>query len=138
MSLAEVFGIKLKTQWRECRCHLRCHRLSKLKSDAFRPRALYERFNIEALATTDAATDRLQQHQAIRASGWGGRIIPTFRPDAVVNIEWRKLARKNIDQSERSIGRLLSVIMPAIFARWNSGSASISRRWARRRPITRR
>ena len=64
----------------------------KLKSPAFRPRALYERFNIEALATTDAATDTLAQHQAIRDSGWDGRIIPTFRPDAVVNIDgagWR-------------------------------------------------
>jgi glucuronate isomerase len=52
--------------------------------------------NIEVLATTDAATDTLTHHQTIRASGWGGRIIPTFRPDAVVNLQapgWRQ----NID-----------------------------------------
>lgn len=60
---------------------------TKLKSPEFRPRALYERFNIEVLATTDAATDPLQQHQAIRASGWSGRIIPTFRPDGVMNLD---------------------------------------------------
>ena len=65
---------------------------AKLRLDAFRPRALYERFNIEVLATTDAATDTLEQHQAIRDSGWHGRVIPTFRPDSVVNIAagWRE------------------------------------------------
>ena len=55
----------------------------KLASPEFRPRALFERFNIEVLATTDAATDTLEHHRAIRASGWKGRVIPTFRPDAV-------------------------------------------------------
>ncbi len=64
-----------------------------LQSPAFKPRALYEQFNIEVLCTTDAATDTLAQHQAIRESGWSGRILPTFRPDAVVNIDmdgWRE------------------------------------------------
>ncbi len=59
----------------------------------FRPRALFERFNIEVLTTTDAATDPLEQHRAIRESGWPGRILPTFRPDGVVNIDapgWRQ------------------------------------------------
>jgi glucuronate isomerase len=50
------------------------------------PRALFERFNIEILATTDSATDTLEHHRAIRASGWKGKIIPTFRPDSVVNL----------------------------------------------------
>lgn len=64
----------------------------KLAQPEFRPRALFERFNIEVLATTDAASDTLEHHQAIRDSGWGGRVIPTFRPDGVVNIDmdgWR-------------------------------------------------
>jgi glucuronate isomerase len=59
----------------------------KLQSPEFSPRRLFERFNIEVLATTDAATDSLEHHRAIRGSGWGGRIIPTFRPDAVVNLD---------------------------------------------------
>lgn len=58
----------------------------KLGSPEFRPRALFERFNIEVLATTDAATDGLEHHRAIRESGWGGRVIPTFRPDALFRI----------------------------------------------------
>lgn len=63
----------------------------KLSTLEFSPRKMFERFNIEVLCTTDAATDTLQHHQAILASGWKGRILPTFRPDAVVNLnapEW--------------------------------------------------
>ena len=58
----------------------------RLQSPEFRPRALFQRFNIEVLATTDAASDSLQHHRTIRESGWGGRVIPTFRPDAVIRI----------------------------------------------------
>jgi glucuronate isomerase len=58
----------------------------KLGSPEFRPRALFERFNIEVLATTDAATDTLEHHRALRESGWKGRIIPTFRPDVLFRI----------------------------------------------------
>jgi glucuronate isomerase len=64
-----------------------------LESPEFRPRKLFEQFNIEVLCTTDAATDTLDQHQAIRDSDWNGRILPTFRPDAVVNLltdGWRE------------------------------------------------
>ena len=58
---------------------------SCLASDAFLPRALFERFNVEALATTDAATDNLLWHQQLRDSDWTGRIVTTYRPDAVVD-----------------------------------------------------
>lgn len=58
-----------------------------LATPEFKPRALFERFNIEVLATTDAAGDPLPHHRAIRHSGWTGRVIPTFRPDAVVNLD---------------------------------------------------
>lgn len=65
---------------------------AKLATPEFRPRVLFERFNIEVLCTTDAATDPLTHHQAIKASGGKGNIRPTFRPDGVVNIDapgWR-------------------------------------------------
>lgn len=68
----------------------------KLATDQFRPRALFQRFNIEVLCTTDAATDTLGHHRTIRESGWRGTILPTFRPDAVVNIDTRGW-RKNIE-----------------------------------------
>jgi glucuronate isomerase len=57
----------------------------KLGTPEFRPRALYEQFQIEVLATTDSPCDSLNWHQAIRDSGWKARILPTFRPDSVVN-----------------------------------------------------
>lgn len=57
----------------------------KLRTPEFLPRALYERFNIEVLATTDSPLDSLKDHQLIRDSGWKARIIPTFRPDSVVD-----------------------------------------------------
>ena len=59
---------------------------ARLATPEFRPRALFERLNIEVLCTTDAATDPLLHHQAIRDSGWSGDVRPTFRPDAVVNL----------------------------------------------------
>lgn len=60
----------------------------KLATPEFLPRALFDRFKIEVLATTDAAVDSLEFHQAIKASGWKGRVLPTFRPDAVVDAEY--------------------------------------------------
>jgi len=59
----------------------------KLSSPEFSPRKLFERFNLEVLCTTDAATDTLEHHQTIRQSGWKGKIRPTFRPDAVINLD---------------------------------------------------
>jgi glucuronate isomerase len=57
----------------------------KLASPEFLPRTLYERFKIEVLATTDSPLDSLEHHENIRKSGWKARIIPTFRPDSVVD-----------------------------------------------------
>jgi glucuronate isomerase len=58
-----------------------------LASAAFRPRALFERFNIELLATTEGPHEDLVHHDAIRRSGWHGRVVTTYRPDAVVDPE---------------------------------------------------
>lgn len=60
----------------------------KLSQPEFRPRALFEQFKLEVLATTDSPLDSLADHQAIRDSGWKARIVPTFRPDAVVDPEF--------------------------------------------------
>ncbi len=57
----------------------------KLRTPAFRPRSLLEQFRLEVLATTDSPLDSLAHHEAIRASSLKGRIIPTFRPDPVVD-----------------------------------------------------
>jgi len=59
-----------------------------LATPQFRPRALYERFNIEVIATTDSPLDPLTHHQALRDSGWNGRVVPAYRPDSVVDPEF--------------------------------------------------
>ena len=56
-----------------------------LEREDHRPRALFDRFGIEVLSTTDSALDSLDHHKTINASGWDGRIIPTFRPDGVLD-----------------------------------------------------
>ncbi|MFK7903083.1 MAG: glucuronate isomerase [Nitratireductor sp.] len=56
-----------------------------LAQDSFKPRALFERFNIEVLATTDACTDDLKDHADVLNSSWNERLIPTYRPDSVVD-----------------------------------------------------
>ncbi len=74
----------------------------KLTTPEFRPRALYERFRLEVLATTDSPLDSLADHEAIRASGWPGRILPTFRPDPVVDPEFAGFAGNLAKLGERS------------------------------------
>ena len=73
----------------------------KLHTPEFLPRALYERFNIEVLATTDSPLDSLADHQAIRNSGWKARIIPTFRPDSVVDPEFPGFAESIASSASR-------------------------------------
>ena len=64
----------------------------KLKTPEYLPRALYENFNIEVLSTTESPLDPLKAHQAIRESGWKARIVPAFRPDPVVDPEFKGFA----------------------------------------------
>lgn len=72
--------------------------LEKLQLPEFRPRALYERFRIEVLATTDSPLDSLSHHRAIQSSPFQGRVIPTFRPDPVVDPDF--------DQFQDNLARL--------------------------------
>jgi glucuronate isomerase len=65
----------------------------KLQTPEFRPRALYKKFNLEVLATTDSPLDSLEHHQCIQNSGWQARIIPNFRPDSVVDPDFPEFAQ---------------------------------------------
>src|SRR5262245_39572404 len=66
-----------------------------LAKPEFRPRALFERFNIEVIATTESPLDPLAHHRAIRESGWGRRVVTAYRPDPVVDPEFQGF-RENI------------------------------------------
>lgn len=59
-----------------------------LLQDDYRPRALFERFNIELLSTTESPLDDLRWHKEIRESGWKGRVVTAYRPDPVVDPEY--------------------------------------------------
>ena len=63
-----------------------------LQRPEFRPRALFERFNIEVIATTESPLDDLKWHRQIRESGWSGRVVTAYRPDAVVDPEFEGFA----------------------------------------------
>ena len=60
----------------------------RLATPQYLPRALFERFRIEAIATTESPLDDLRWHKMIRDSGWGGRVITAYRPDPVVDPEF--------------------------------------------------
>ncbi|WP_131196850.1 glucuronate isomerase [Lichenihabitans psoromatis] len=72
-----------------------------------RPRALYDRFNIEAIATTDGALDDLAHHASLKRSGWRGRVLPTYRPDFVVDPE-REGFRANVERFVALAGEPMS------------------------------
>jgi glucuronate isomerase len=87
----ELFGLKERLS--EKTADLYFDTISeKLLAPEFLPRALYERFNLEVLATTDSPLDSLDDHKAIRDSHWKARIVPTFRPDPVVDPEFEGFA----------------------------------------------
>jgi len=69
----------------------------RLGRDDYRPRALFERFNLEVISTTDAALDDLKWHRMIRDSGWKGRVVPAYRPDSVVDPDFAGFAA-NLDK----------------------------------------
>ena len=88
---------------------------TKLALPAFRPRALFERFRIETLCTTDEAADPLLAHQSIRASGWTGDVRPTFRPDGVVDVAgpgWRA----RLDALSAATGRAVATTADLVAA----------------------
>jgi glucuronate isomerase len=79
--LAEIFGVSERPS-AESADRIYDHVAARLADDAYRPRALYERFRIAALATTDDPCDDLSPHSALAADPeWSGRVLPTFRPD---------------------------------------------------------
>lgn len=83
---AELFGLEAALEAATAD-HYYDRMTEALASPAFRPRALFERFGIELLATTEGPHEDLVHHAAIRRSGWTGRVVTTYRPDAVIDPE---------------------------------------------------
>lgn len=90
--LIRVFGVEEKLAGENAQ-EIYDHLEAQISKPEFSPRALFERFDIEVLCTTDSATDTLEQHRSLREEGWGGSVRPTFRPDALTNLMtpgWRQ------------------------------------------------
>jgi len=88
---AQAFGIQVQLDATTSDHYYDCI-TTALSTDAFRPRALFERYRIEVLATTESPLDTLAHHAAIRTSGWSGRVITAYRPDPVVDPEFEGFA----------------------------------------------
>jgi glucuronate isomerase len=81
----EVFGVRQKLDT-ESAMEVYDQIKEKLQQPEFRPRAMFDRFDIEVLTTTDKATSALEHHQTIQESDWDGKVVPCFRPDALFSI----------------------------------------------------
>jgi glucuronate isomerase len=88
---AEVFGLQLRLDRSSADLYFDTI-TDLLATPAFLPRALFERFNIEVIATTESPLETLRHHAAIRDSGWSGRVITAYRPDPVVDPEFEGFA----------------------------------------------
>lgn len=83
-SFAHVFGLTERLSATTADAYYD-HIADCLSKPEFRPRALFERFGIEVIATTDSPLDDLRWHRMVRDSGWTGRVVTAYRPDAVVD-----------------------------------------------------
>ena len=91
---SEVFGLEYRLNEHTADDYYD-HINAALQSDAYRPRALFDRFNIECLATTESPLDTLEHHLKIRDSGWQGNVITAFRPDPVTDPDFEGF-RENV------------------------------------------
>ncbi|MGV8952123.1 MAG: glucuronate isomerase [Cypionkella sp.] len=90
-AFAEVFGLEARFGPETAEAFYD-HIADCLTQSEFRPRALFERFNIEVIATTESPLDDLRWHRMIRQSGWSGRVVTAYRPDSVVDPEFQGFA----------------------------------------------
>ncbi|HLP70798.1 MAG TPA: glucuronate isomerase [Rhizobium sp.] len=95
-SFADVFGLTKRFS-AETADEFYDHIKDCLARLEFRPRALFERFGIEVIATTESPLDELKWHEMIRQSGWSGRVVTAYRPDPVVDPEFEGF-RANIER----------------------------------------
>ena len=123
-----VFGLDRRLS-AETADHYYDHIADCLARPEFRPRALFERFGIEVIATTESPLDDLRWHAAIRDSGWGGRVITAYRPDAVGRPGVPGLRREC--RAPRRDHRLRHSATGTATSRRTAGAAPSSRRTAR-------
>jgi len=99
---AEVFGLDVRLSAQTADRYFDTI-TEALQRDEFRPRALFERFNIEVIATTESPLDTLSHHRTVRESDWPGRVITAYRPDPVIDPEFEGFSG-NLDRLSELTG----------------------------------
>lgn len=85
LELSRYFGITVSlTEENADEVFDKCNLM--LQEDSFKPQSLIARSNVEIICTTDSPTDDLQYHKALAESFKECKVLPTFRPDAVIEI----------------------------------------------------
>jgi glucuronate isomerase len=111
--LGEIFGVTLRPS-AETADAIYDQLVERLAQDAYRPRALYERFRIAVLATTDDPCDDLSAHAALAADPtWSGRVIPTFRPDRFLEPgqpDWPRAVAQLAEAADVDTGELAGFV----------------------------
>lgn len=72
----------------------------QLNSSAYTTRGLLEKMKVKMICTTDDPTDSLEFHQQLKASGWGVKVLPAFRPDKAMNVDDVTVFNKYVNQVE--------------------------------------
>jgi glucuronate isomerase len=102
----EVFGIQVPFSEATADLYFE-HINEQLATPEFRPRALFDRFNIETLATTESPLDALEYHRTIREDDWGGNVITTYRPDPVADPDFEGF-KENVERFGELAGEDIS------------------------------
>lgn len=113
MELATPFGVReplnettAERVWETCNRYL--------ATDKGSVQGILETARVRVICTTDDPTGSLEHHAAIRASGLGVRVVPTFRPDGALKADnlpaWRRWIRALEAASGTSIGRYADLV----------------------------
>jgi len=86
----------------------KCNEL--LKRPDFSAQNLIKKSNVEVICTTDDPADDLKYHIQLREQGFSTKVLPTFRPDKLVNIEKGEflgyIEANGIDYCEKACSRM--------------------------------
>lgn len=75
---------------------------AKLQTPEYSVQRMIEKMNVKVICTTDDPIDNLQHHQQIKASGWGVKVYPAFRPDKAMNADDVQALNAYIDKVEQA------------------------------------
>ena len=97
LELKRYFGVdELLNERSAAEIYAHCNEL--LSRPAYSVRNLLRMMKVERLCTTDDPVDTLEYHKRLRDEGFGIEVLPTWRPDKVMNIEGGTAYRDYIRQ----------------------------------------